>query len=176
MKKILAFGASNSKTSINKQLATYASSLLKNTEVEVLDLNDFDVPTYSVDLEGKSGIPDNAQQFLNKITASDGLIISLAEHNGAYTAIFKSLFDWTSRIDVKLFQQKPMLLMSTSPGARGGQSVLEIAENRFPIHDANIVAKFSLPSFNDNFKEDKIVDADLNTSLVKAVNTLAERL
>ncbi len=63
MKKILAFGASNSKTSINKQLATYASSLLKNTEVEVLDLNDFDVPTYSVDLEGKSGIPDNAQQF-----------------------------------------------------------------------------------------------------------------
>ena len=176
MKKILAFGASNSKTSINKQLATYASSLLKNTEVEVLDLNDFDVPTYSVDLEGKSGIPDNAQQFLNKITASDGLIISLAEHNGAYTAIFKSLFDWISRIDVKLFQQKPMLLMSTSPGARGGQSVLEIAENRFPIHDANIVAKFSLPSFNDNFKEDKIVDADLNTSLVKAVNTLAERL
>lgn len=176
MKKILAFGASNSKTSINKQLATYASSLLKNTEVEVLDLNDFDVPTYSVDLEGKSGIPDNAQQFLNKITASDGLIISLAEHNGAYTAIFKSLFDWTSRIDVKLFQQKPMLLMSTSPGARGGQSVLEIAENRFPIHDANIVAKFSLPSFNDNFKEEKIIDADLNTSLVKAVNTLAERL
>ena len=176
MKKILAFGASNSKTSINKQLATYASSLLKNTEVEVLDLNDFDVPTYSVDLEGKSGIPDNAQQFLNKITASDGLIISLAEHNGAYTAIFKSLFDWTSRIDVKLFQQKPMLLMSTSPGARGGQSVFEIAENRFPIHDANIVAKFSLPSFNDNFKEEKIVDADLNTSLVKAVNTLAERL
>lgn len=176
MKKILAFGASNSKTSINKQLATYASSLLKNTEVEVLDLNDFDVPTYSVDLEGKSGIPDNAQQFLNKITASDGLIISLAEHNGAYTAIFKSLFDWTSRINVKLFQQKPMLLMSTSPGARGGQSVLEIAENRFPIHDANIVAKFSLPSFNDNFKEEKIVDADLNTSLVQAVNTLAERL
>ncbi|MEL0643087.1 NAD(P)H-dependent oxidoreductase [Olleya sp. Ti.3.14] len=176
MKKILAFGASNSKTSINKQLATYASSLLKNTEVEVLDLNDFDVPTYSVDLEGKSGIPDNAQQLLNKIIASDGLIISLAEHNGAYTAIFKSLFDWMSRIDVKLFKQKPMLLMSTSPGARGGQSVFEIAENRFPIHDANIVAKFSLPSFNDNFKEEKIVDADLNTSLVEAVNTLAERL
>lgn len=176
MKKILAFGASNSKTSINKKLATYASSLLKNTEVEVLDLNDFDVPTYSVDLEGKSGIPDNAQQFLNKITASDGLIISLAEHNGAYTAIFKSLFDWTSRINVKLFQQKPMLLMSTSPGPRGGQSVLEIAENRFPIHDANIVAKFSLPSFNDNFKEEKIIDADLNTSLVEAVITLAERL
>jgi len=176
MKNIIAFGASNSKTSINKQLATYASSLLKNTEVEVLDLNDFDVPTYSVDLEGKSGIPDNAQQLLNKIMASDGLIISLAEHNGAYTAIFKSLFDWMSRIDVKLFKQKPMLLMSTSPGARGGQSVFEIAENRFPIHDANIVAKFSLPSFNDNFKEDKIVDADLKASLLEAVNTLAERL
>ncbi len=66
--------------------------------------------------------------------------------------------------------------MSTSPGARGGQSVFEIAENRFPIHDANIVAKFSLPSFNDNFKEDKIVDADLKTSLLEAVNILSDRL
>jgi NAD(P)H-dependent FMN reductase len=38
--KIIAFGASPSKNSINKKLATYAAHLFEN-EVEVLDLNDF---------------------------------------------------------------------------------------------------------------------------------------
>ena len=42
MKKIIAFGASSSKTSINKQLATYAANLFKNAEVEVLDLNNYE--------------------------------------------------------------------------------------------------------------------------------------
>ena len=39
--KIIAFGGSNSTQSINKRLATYASSLFENADVEVLDLNDF---------------------------------------------------------------------------------------------------------------------------------------
>jgi hypothetical protein len=37
--KILAFGASSSKTPLIK-LATYAASLFENGEVEILDLND----------------------------------------------------------------------------------------------------------------------------------------
>ena len=56
MKKIIAFAGSDSKTSINKQLATYASSLVKNVSVEVLDLNDFEVSTYSINREQVSGI------------------------------------------------------------------------------------------------------------------------
>jgi hypothetical protein len=44
-----------------------------------------------------------------------------------------------------------MLLMATSPGPRGGLGVLELAIDRFPRHDANVVATFSLPSFLDNF-------------------------
>ena len=37
MKKIIAFGASNSETSINKQLATYAANQFENTSIEILD-------------------------------------------------------------------------------------------------------------------------------------------
>jgi chromate reductase len=79
------------------------------------------------------------------------LVVSLAENNGNYTAAFKNTVDWCSRINGKIFQDKPMLLMSTSPGARGGASVLEIAKNNFPRFTANIKAIFSLPSFNENF-------------------------
>lgn len=165
MKNILAFAGSNSKKSINKQLAIYASGLVEDTQVTILDLNDFELPLFGVDLEKEKGIPENAYKFLNHIKSSDGIIISLAEHNGAYSAVFKNLLDWMSRIEGKTFFGKPMLLMATSSGRRGGQSVLEIAKNRFPRHDANVVSDFSLPSFGANFSEEKIVDSDLDLEL-----------
>lgn len=149
--KIIAFGASNSKNSINKKLATYVSHLFENAEVEVLDLNDFAMPLFSVDLEKEIGQPQQAQDFLDKIASADMLVVSMAENNSNYTAAFKSLFDWASRINGKVFQQKPMLLMATSPGGRGGANVLEIAKNAFPRYGADIKATFSLPLFDENF-------------------------
>ncbi|WP_034059099.1 NADPH-dependent FMN reductase [Lacinutrix jangbogonensis] len=176
MKKIIAFAGSNSKQSINKQLATYASSIVKNVEVEVLDLNDFDLPIYGMDYEIANGIPDAAKVFLDKIKASDGIILSLAEHNGAYATIFKNIFDWMSRIDGKLWSDKPMLLMATSPGQRGGATALEIAKGRFPFMGGNIVEDFSLPSFGENFSEGKITNKELNTSLRSKVTVFQEAL
>ncbi|WP_159023511.1 NADPH-dependent FMN reductase [Formosa sp. L2A11] len=169
MKNIIAFAGSNSKDSINKQLATYASGLVENTQITILDLNDFNVPLYSVNVEAESGLPEQAKRLVAAIKNTDGIIISLAEHNGAYTAVFKNLFDWMSRVDPKTFQGKPMLLMATSPGARGGLSVLEIAKDRFPRHEANIKGTFSLPSFYENFTDEKINNPELNALLLKVV-------
>jgi NAD(P)H-dependent FMN reductase len=139
--------------------------LVEDAHVTILDLNDFELPIFGVDLEAKIGHPENAHKFLNHIKLSDGIIISLAENNGAYSAVFKNLLDWMSRIEGKTFFGKPMLLMATSPGGRGGQSVLEIAKSRFPRHDANIIANFSLPLFETNFSDGKIVDSKLDTEL-----------
>lgn len=177
MKKIIAFAGSNSKLSINKQLVTYAASLIENVTVEVLDLNDFDMPLYSIDLErSMNGQPENAHKFLKKIKEADGLVISLAEHNGAYTAVFKNLFDWMSRIEVKTFFGKPMLLMASSTGARGGLSVLTMAQDRFPRHDARLVGVFSLPKFNDHFSNGAIDDLTLNKQLLTEVTKFKNAL
>jgi len=171
MKKIIAFAGSSSKESINKQLATYAANQVSDVETVVLDLNDYELPLYGIDHESEYGIPDNAKKFLETIQLADGIILSLAEHNGAYSTVFKNIFDWMSRIDGKLWNGVPMLLMATSPGARGGASVLEIAKNRFPFMGGNIVAEFSFPSFNDNFKEGNIINENLNNDLNIAVKT-----
>lgn len=176
MKKIIAFAGSNSSDSINKQLATYTASLVENTQATVLDLNNFDLPIYSKDLEAKEGVPENATKFLDLLKEADGIIISLAENNGAYAAVFKNLFDWLSRAEQKNWLGKPMLLMATSPGARGGQSVLEMALERFPRHDAHIVGQFSLPSFGDNFSEGKLTNDELNKALLKEVKKLKNSL
>ena len=60
MKQIVAFGASSSKKSINKDLATYAASVIEDVNVLILDLNDFEMPIYSIDYENDNGIPDKA--------------------------------------------------------------------------------------------------------------------
>lgn len=165
--KIIAFGASPSKNSINKKLATYAAHLFENAEVEILDLNDFQMPIFSVDIEKEIGQHPLAQAFLDKIEAADILIISLAENNGNYSVAFKNIFDWCSRITAKIFKEKPMLLMATSPGGRGGATVLEIAKNAFPRFGADIKATFSLPNFNDNFdiESGKISNEELDGQL-----------
>ncbi|MBR9915107.1 MAG: NAD(P)H-dependent oxidoreductase [Algicola sp.] len=176
MRNIVVFAGSNSRSSINKQLATYASTLLTDAEITILDLNDFKLPMYGIDKEKTDGIPENAHKFLEHIKNADGLIISLAEHNGAYTTAFKNLFDWMSRIESKTFYDKPMLLMAASPGARGGQSVLQIAMSRFPYHAANITGKFSLPSFGDNFDNGKISNQELNEQLLEEIQQFQDAL
>jgi len=176
MKKIIAFAGSNSKTSINKQLATYAANQLENASIEVLDLNDYELPLYGMDHELEHGIPERAKDFLNKIQVADGIIISFAEHNGAYSAVFKNLFDWMSRIDGKLWNGVPMLLMATSPGARGGGTVLEIAKGRFPYMGGNIVGAFSFPSFNENFENGVVINEELKTDLNKEIRALENSL
>ena len=165
MKKIIALGGSNSKKSINKRLAVYAAKKVENVEVVVLDLNDFDIPLYGIDLENEQGIPEDAKRFNEHLEEVDAMVVSLAEHNGSYATAFKNVYDWLSRIDKKVWKEKPMLLMATSPGERGASMVLNAAKGGFPFMGAEIVASFSLPSFDSNFSEDGIRDKDLNQDL-----------
>lgn len=46
MMKILAFAASSSRQSINKQLVKCALAQLNEADAEVLDLNDYELPIY----------------------------------------------------------------------------------------------------------------------------------
>ncbi|MGB0891366.1 MAG: NADPH-dependent FMN reductase [Flavobacteriaceae bacterium] len=176
MKKIIAFAGSNSKNSINKQLATYAAYLVEKVKVSVLDLNDYPLPVYGIDVETENGIPENATKFLNEIKDSDGVVISLAEHNGNFSVAFKNIFDWMSRIDQKLWNDKPILVMATSPGGRGGASVLSIAKNGFPHMGGKVIGEFSLPKFYDNFKEGKITNEEINKELLLVVKEFKSSL
>jgi chromate reductase len=151
-RKILAFGGSSSRNSINKKLAAYAAGLFSHATVDLIDLNDYELPVFSVDKEAH--MPELVFQFAKKIDDCDLIVLSLAEHNGSYSAAFKNILDWTSRLpERKVFADKKMFLLATSPGARGGATVLEAAIKRFPFNGGVIMASFSLPSFHQNFTE-----------------------
>lgn len=148
--KILAFAGSTSSTSINKELVKFVLKDFQDADISLIDLNDFDMPVFSVDRE-KKGFPDEAYRFLKHIEECGAIICSLAEHNRSYTAAFKNIFDWASRINVKVFQDKPMFLMSTSPGGYGGGNVMNTAKTFFPQFGADVQDSFSLPKFYENF-------------------------
>lgn len=149
--KLLAFAGSSSTKSINKQLATYAANLFDATETEILDLNDFELPLFSVDKEKKIGQPPAARVFLDKIEWADVLVISVAEHNAGMTAAFKNIYDWASRQKKLVFDNKPLLLLSTSPGGYGAKNALEAAKISLSHYGGDIRATFSLPKFQENF-------------------------
>ncbi len=163
--KILAFAGSSSSTSINRELVKFVLKDFQEEEINLIDLNDYTMPVFSVDLE-KKGFPDEAHHFLKVIEECDVIICSLAEHNRSYSAAFKNVFDWASRINVKVFQNKPMLLMSTSPGGYGGGNVMNTAKTFFPQFAADIKDTFSLPKFYENFDlESGVINPDMLSEL-----------
>lgn len=176
MKRILAFGASTSSTSINKQLAHYAAHQIEDADLTLIDLNDFATPLYSSDVELSDGIPESAERFKECINSMDAIIVSLAEHNGNYTAAFKNLMDWVSRMEGKIWSGKKMFLMSTSPGGRGGQSVHELASAAFPRFGAEITASFMLPVFHENFSPEGIKDEELAKKFKEQLDTFVANL
>lgn len=156
--KILAFAGSNSSTSINKRFVSSVAKYYKEPDdtIEIVDLNDFEVPLFSVDREKQNGIPTLIREFSKKIDNADFLLISLAENNGNYTVAYKNIIDWLSRIKGrKVFNNKPIFLLATSDGRRGAQTVLDIATARIPFDGGVILETFSLPSFHENFAEGK---------------------
>ena len=76
MMKIMAFGASHSKQSINKQFAEFAASQFNDATIEILDLNQYQLPLFTVDVEAELGSPAPVKAFLGKIDEADLLIIS----------------------------------------------------------------------------------------------------
>ncbi|MGY0036493.1 NADPH-dependent FMN reductase [Pedobacter sp. NJ-S-72] len=176
--KILAFAGSSSSSSINRELVKYCLRYFTTNDVSLIDLNDFEMPLFSIDEEKKKGFPEAAHQFIKEIESCDLIICSLAEHNRSYTTVFKNIFDWLTRINIKPFQnkKKKMFLMTTSPGGFGGKNVMDTARNVFPQFGAEIIAYFLLPKFYENYDlENGIINIYRITTRVYIRNTKCKR-
>lgn len=177
--KILAIAASSSTKSINRRLVVHATGSITErlgdeAEVELIDLNEYEMPIYSQDREDADGVPDQAKQLFAKIGAADAIVISYAEHNGSYTAAFKNVYDWMSRIDMKVYQGTPMVALATSPGKGGGRNVLAAATSAAPHFGAELRGSLAVPSFYENFDVEQgvITNPELAEQLAEALTAL----
>lgn len=153
MKKVLAFSGSLSDASINHKLVEHTTTKVKDLDVRMIRLSSYESPLYSKERETEGGIPEPIKALRELFDEVDGFIISTPEYNSSLPAGFKNTMDWLSRMEGKIFQDKPVLLMATSPGGRGGKSVLDHLSSIIPFWGAKLVGPFSLPKFNETFTE-----------------------
>ena len=174
---ILAFAGSNSSNSINYKLVRYTSSLVDSHQVQLLNMANFPFPMYSEDYEKEKGFSNSLMELRDDIKNSDGLIISLNEHNSNPSAYFKNLIDWLSRLERNFLAEKKVFLMSASPGGRGAIGALTLIEKLLPRFGAEVITTFSLPSFHQNFDSEKgITDAELADSHQSALEEFISQL
>ena len=150
MKKIIAFTGSNNPNSINEKLVQSIIKKFPDQNIEFIDLKKINVPIYSQDIE-QNGIPKPIKKLFQLFTEADAFIIASPEHNGLPSAFLKNTIDWLSRIDQRFFGEKPVLLLSTSPGPTGGKTHLQILEKLVLRWGALFVDQYSLGSFDQNF-------------------------
>jgi len=170
--KVIAFSGSNSRHSINSALIRYTASQLESCDV--ISLTDYDVPMYGIDLENINGIPEGIKDLMHKIMTYDAVIISTPEHNSLMPAFFKNILDWLSRTRIKYLEEKNVIVMSAAPGKGGAKNAGDYVEKIIGYAGANVVGRFSLPLFPENFdiSSGKIVNEELDLKLKNTLDLL----
>lgn len=175
MKKIIAFAGSNRSDSIHKKLITYAAAQLQDEEilVQILDLSLYDAPIFNNDLEEQTGIPPQIIALSKILADAEGFIIASPEHNGSLTAFFKNMIDWLSRVNRSIFNNKPVALLSASPGARGGKTGLAHLEALMPYLGGTVTGRLSIGNIETYLNGDQIQFSEaLDAQLFDLLQTL----
>ena len=177
--KILAIPATNSRNGLNAQLLRHVADLLTgglvpDAEVDMLDLNTFEMPIYSTERQERDGIPEPAQRFFDLIGAADAVVVSFAEHNGSYSVAWKNTYDWASRIDMGVYQGNKVVMLAASPGPMAGAGVLGSATTTAPFFGADLVGSLGIGSFHDNFDSEagKLTNPELAAELAALLSSL----
>lgn len=177
--RLLAIPATNSVEGINRQLLGYAERLVRELDPDVdfewVDLNDVALPLFSPALDAAEGPPPAAHQLYAAIGRADAVLLSFAEYNGSYTPVWKNAFDWMSRIDQAVYQQKPVLMLAATPGPRAGAGVLGAATTTAPFFGADLIGSLGIGTFHASFGgldagiADPQIDAELRSLLERLV-------
>jgi NAD(P)H-dependent FMN reductase len=78
---------------------------------------------------------------------------------------------------MKLYQNKPMVILATSVGRGGGEHVLQVAKDSAPFFGAEIKASLAIPSFNHTFNREtgQLINPELQAKLKAALFTLTKK-
>jgi NAD(P)H-dependent FMN reductase len=153
--KVLLFNGSGQSDGLNARALNQISQLLVDKHQVITDeVNNYVLPFYDKYIY-KHTINTILSSLTSKISISDVLIIAIPEFNGSYPAKFKNLYDWLSVITSMYFSKdawmdKNIIVVSATPGKRGGQDVLAAAKSSFNYNGGKTVLTVSLPEFSRN--------------------------
>ncbi len=123
---LIAGSARGGALSVKLRDAARAVAESAGARTSVLDLSALALPLYDGDIEASQGVPAGAATLRDAIREHDAVIIVTPEYNGFPTPLVINAFDWLSRLKdgVAATTDKPVALLSSSPGALGGLRAL----------------------------------------------------
>lgn len=162
--RFLVFSASMRTGSLNSKLAELAVETIaaNGGAVDLASMEEFDSPSFDADDESEVGLPSGAQNFRERLEASDGFVISSPEYNGSMPGTLKNVIDWVSRARPQPFNERHGLLLSASPSMAGGNRGLWALRVPFEHLGARIYPDmFSLARAHQAFSNGRIADSRL---------------
>lgn len=111
-----------------------------------------------------------------KMGEADGFIVSSPEHNGSMPAVLKNSIDWVSRLGRKVFNDKPTVFLTTSPGPRGGASALAHLLAIMPYQGAQVVGGYSLGSFHEKVEQGTLKSGEDKDRIEELIKELSRAL
>jgi len=134
--KVLGFAGSLRKGSYNRATLRKAVQLAPdNMDIEVFELDN--IPLYNGDVEAK-GFPEPVQEFKNKISEADALLIVTPEYNYSVPGVLKNAIDWASRpLTETPLEGKPVAIM--------GASTSRFGTVRSQLHLRQVCLAFNMP-------------------------------
>jgi NAD(P)H-dependent FMN reductase len=179
--RFLVFSASLRTASLNSQLAKLAAKIIAQhgAEVDLVEMAEFEVPSYDQDLQDAEGFPPGAEAFHGRLTANDAFVIASPEYNASMPGLLKNAIDWASRYRPQPFNERHGLLLSASPSMVGGNRGLWALRQPLEHLGARIFPDmFSLAQAHKAFNpEGGIADPQLRQRLeltIKAFMDLVE--
>jgi len=120
--RVLIFGASLRRGSLNDRLATLAASVAaeKGGVVDRASMADFECPSYDQDAEAAGETPAPAHRLRERLVTADAFVIASPEYNASMPGVLKNVIDWVSRFRPQPFNGRQGLLLSASPSMAGG--------------------------------------------------------
>lgn len=150
--KSLILMLSNSQHSINRK---FANELKHSLSCELIELKNYQVDFYSVDLEA-TNFPDKIKTLVRKIKEHSNLIFVTPEHNGFIPAFAKNIIDWMTRDEQYGRNQflkglNGVICCVTPATAGGGKTVLELLDKFLSFSGLNVKGTVLVNGYHENF-------------------------
>jgi NAD(P)H-dependent FMN reductase len=151
---------------LSGRLAAFAARLAgqQGVQARLFDLRALDLPLYDGDLEAAHGVPAGALALQAALRESDAVLLVTPEYNGFPTPLVINAFDWLSRIaateqypaGLAATTNKPVALLSTSPGPLGGLRAMNTLRQYLQMAFAMLVApqQYALGRAHEAFDEE----------------------
>jgi chromate reductase len=183
--KILGISGSNRTGSFNSRLLNLVVSKFKplGLSANIIEATSFGLEFYSAEVEEKHGLPAAVVSLKRAFNSVDAILFATPEYNGFPPGILKNMLDWVSRrgegeqSPCEVFSNKPVWVISTSPGKGGGARAQKFLAAQLEYLGANVQKQtVTIGGAREFFSKSGSIPADINVMIDAFVRDMRQVL